>query len=547
MKRVLFVTCAAALLLAPLALWAEGSGEAAAEDVTEMTWMSQHGDSYAYKDMQERFGVTVTSNEIFENDGEKRQAMLAAGDQPDFGNWWGNPVEFYQDGVSRSIPKAWIREYAPNIAQMYDDYPLAWNTWENPDNPDEMLAINGISLNTDGNLMLPFFRYDRATEAGLEMPGYDEGKVALDVLDRVYYYDYDMTWDEMGDLLRGYRDVMPGTVEIPLGACNLTHWCLNQWLGAFGIRGDGTNREVDGQLYYFHTDPGMKEFTKAFGAWFAEGLIDRELPTLNRDKYWEKGQAGLYGVQSEPYTNAGQTYAMYRTPNNMVPDAELGQPGAEVVGIPPIIGPGGERGGRAYSAIAGVGNYKFYSNASVSDAKLKKMLEMLDFYMGTMEGWIIFRNGKENVHFDWDGEPFESFARERTESELPEGAGHGRLSVYPVFYTLDRLKIIAPRPLADFQSTYALVDGGVNVYTTRSHRHDFFHESDYEDLRQRFMSTLNTMWEEFFYKGITGQIDVDAEWDGYVQAWSDAGGADIVAELEKAPIVSEFRQGRRVY
>jgi hypothetical protein len=546
MKRVLFATCAAALLLAPMALWAEGQDEAAA-DVTEMTWMSQYADSYAYKDMQERFGVTVTSNEIFENDGEKRQAMLAAGEQPDFGNFWGNPVEFYQDGVTRAIPKAWIREYAPNLSQMYDNYPLAWNTWENPDNPDELLAINGISLNTDGNLMLPFFRYDNATEAGLELPGYDEGKVSLDVYGRVYYYEHDMTWDEMGDLLRGFRDVQPGTVEIPLGACNLTHWCLNQWLGAFGIRGDGTNREVDGQLYYFHTDPGMKEFIKAFGAWFGEGLIDRELPTLNRDKYWEKGQAGLYGVQSEPYTNAGQTYAMYRTPNNMVPDEDLGQPGAEVVGIPPIIGPGGERGGRAYSAIAGVGNYKFYASDSVSDAKLIKMLEMLDFYMGTMEGWIIFRNGKEGVHFDWDGEPFESFARERTESELPEGAGHGRLSVYPVFYTLDRLKIIAPRPLADFQSGYALVDGGVNVYTTRSHRADFRTETEFEDLRQRFMSTLNTMWSEFFYKGITGQIDVDAEWDAYVEAWSDAGGADIVAELAKAPIVEEFRQGRWVY
>ena len=189
----------------------------------------------------------------------------------------------------------------------------------------------------------------------------------------------------------------------------------------------------------------------------------------------------LYGVQSEPHTNAGQTYAMYRTPNNMVPDDELGQPGAEVVGIPPIIGPGGERGGRAYSAIAGVGNYKFYANASVSDAKLKKMLEMLDFYMGTLEGWINFRNGKEGVHFDWDREPFDSFARERKESELPEGAGHGRVSVYPVFYTLDRLKIIAPRPLADFQSSYALVDGGINVYTTRSHRADFRTETDFEE------------------------------------------------------------------
>ena len=547
MKRVLFMTCAAALLLAPAAVWAEGQGEGAAEEVTEMTWMSRYTDSYGFKDMQERFGVTVTSNGIFENDGERRQAMLAAGEQPDFGNWWGNPVEFYQDGVTRAIPKEWIREYAPNIAKLYDDYPLAWNTWENPDNPDELLALNGISRNTDGNLTLPFFRYDYATEVGLELPGYDEGKVSLDVYGRVYYYEYDMTWDEMGDLLRGYRDVQPGTVEIPLGACNLTSWCLNQWTGAFGLKGDGTNREVDGKLYHFQTDPAMKEFIKAFGAWFEEGLIDRELPTLNRDKYWEKGQAGLYGVQSEPYTNAGQTYAMYRTPNNMVPEEEVGQPGAEVIGIPPIIGPGGERGGRAYQAIAGVGGYKFYANAEVSDAKLIKMLEMMNFYSGTVEGWVIFRNGLEGVHFDWDGEPYESFARNRAESDIPAGQGHGGISGYPVFYPLDRLHIIQPKPMAEFQSTYALVDGGTNVYTTRAYRDDFFNETNYEDLRQRFMSTLNTMWSEFFYKGITGQIDVDAEWDAYVQAWNDAGGADIVAELEKAPIVSEFRQGRRVY
>ena len=161
--------------------------------------------------------------------------------------------------------------------------------------------------------------------------------------------------------------------------------------------------------------------------------------------------------------------------------------------------------------------------------------------------WVTFRNGKEGVHFDWDGEPYESFARNRAESDIPEGQGHGGISGYPVFYPVDRLQIIQPKPMAEFQSTYALVDGGARVYTTRSYRDDFFNETEYEDLRQRFISTLNTMWSEFFYKGITGQIDVDAEWDAYVQAWNDAGGADIVAELEKAPIVSEFRQGRRVY
>ena len=220
-----------------------------------------------------------------------------------------------------------------------------------------------------------------------------------------------------------------------------------------------------------------------------------------------------------------------------------------MIGIPPIIGPGGERGGRAYQAIAGVGGYKFYANAEVSDAKLIKMLEMMNFYSGTVEGWVIFRNGLEGVHFGL-GRRAVRVVRPQPgrRANIPAGQGHGGISGYPVFYPLDRLHIIQPKPMAEFQSTYALgrrrhkrVHDAVRIVTTSSTR------PTTKTCASAFMSTLNTMWSEFFYKGITGQIDVDAEWDAYVQAWNDAGGADIVAELEKAPIVSEFRQGRRVY
>ena len=108
--------------------------------------MSRYTDSYGFKDMQERFGVTVTSKRHLRErrrEGARRCWPQASSRTSATGG--AIPVEFYQDGVARSIPKAWIREYAPNIAKLYDDYPLAWNTWENPDNPEELLAINGIS------------------------------------------------------------------------------------------------------------------------------------------------------------------------------------------------------------------------------------------------------------------------------------------------------------------------------------------------------------------------------------------------------------------
>jgi len=555
MQRYHYWGAAAVLLLLPLAGWAGGDADTgAAEEVTEMTWMSQYGDSFAFKDMQERFGVTVTSNEIFENDQERRELMLAAGEQPDFGNFWGDPIEFFEDGLTRSIPKDMIREYAPNVAAIYDAYPLAWITYENPDNPDELLTLNGLAVNTDANISLPFFRRDHSQAVGLELPGYEANKVSLDNVDRVYFLDYDMEWAEFERLLRSYRDQTPGNVEIPLGLFfrsnatnNSYHWNMGSWLGAFGLNSRDGNREVNGKLEFWHTDPAMKDYTNAVATWFSEGLMDREFATLLRQKYWEKGAAGLYGVQSEPYTNAGQTYAGLRTPNNMVPDEQLGQAGAEVVGIPPVIGPGRMRGGSAYSPIAAVGNYKFYANAEVSDAKLIKALEMLDYYFGTKEGWITFRNGEAGTHFDWDGEPYESFARNRAESDIPEGEGHGGISVYPVFYTPDRLDIIAPKALADFQSTYGLVDNGDNLYTMRPYRNDFFNETEFNAVKQRVGSTLEDMWLEFFLGGVTGQLDVDAEWDGFVAKWRAAGGDELLAEIAKSPIVDELRAGRRVY
>ena len=60
-------------------------------------------------------------------------------------------------------------------------------------------------------------------------------------------------------------------------------------------------------------------------------------------------------------------------------------------------------------------------------------------------------------------------------------------------------------------------------------------------------STCSTLFNEFFFKPITGDLDAAADWDAYVAEWRKAGGDDIIAELERAPIVSEFRQGRLTY
>ena len=58
------------------------------------------------------------------------------------------------------------------------------------------------------------------------------------------------------------------------------------------------------------------------------------------------------------------------------------------------------------------------------------------------------------------------------------------------------------------------------------------------------MGTINS---EFETRVITGAIDLNAEWDAYVKKWLSNGGKQYIEALDKAPLVSGLRQGKRIY
>jgi ABC-type glycerol-3-phosphate transport system substrate-binding protein len=540
----------AALLAAPAALFASGDEEASADEPMKITWMSRYADSWAFEEIEARFNVEIESNGIFENDREKRELMLVAGEQPDVGHWWLVPIDSYNDGSSRAIPKEWIRQYAPNIAKMNDLYPLTWTYAENPDNRDELLAINGISANTDSSIMAIMFRTDYAANVGMPVPGYEENKRALDKWDRVYHYEWAMPLEWYEDLLRGFRDGDPDgngrNDTIPFSAYNNKGWPFRVLYGMFGVS-DGGNRLVDGELVTWEIDPGMRDFLILMNKWYEEGLIDQEFVTIDRTKAWEKVAQGVVGSAAHAvYNYAGADYALGRPPNSFVPDEEIGT-GAEVVMIPGPVGPTGIQGGRAYSAVSAVGNYSLFVGSQVSDEKLKKILEILNWTHGTDEGFIYFRYGKPGAHCDWEGEPWDSACILRDAADIADDISeHGAIGAYPVYLTADRTKFFLPRVVADFYRDWVLADPG-QQYTLRPYRWDILNETGLADVRARVGATLETLFNEFFFKAITGDIDAAAEWNAYVADWRKVGGDDIIAELEKAPIVSEFRQGRLTY
>jgi ABC-type glycerol-3-phosphate transport system substrate-binding protein len=545
------------ILLAPLTVAASGTGAATeSEEVMQISWVvkpaSGEDTTWWLQELATKFNVEVIPNGVDPYDREKVAIMVSSGEFPDAGYVNQNPVKMYRDGVIRGIPKDMIREHMPDYSALLDsDYPFAWSHTLNPDNNDEVLVLHSIEDFSNTGLFYLGFRGDWARKVGVDLPDYDQTKRALDRFGRVYFYDRDVTLDWFEDLLVAFRDGDPDgngkNDTIPFGPFQWLHWSFDPIAGAYGISFfNHFNHLVDGELYHWAISPAYKDFLLRMTTWYEMGLIDQEFPSLERLKHYEKVGNGLIGTVVANVNYPGMPYAVNRPPNNFIPDEELGS-GAEVVIMPPPIGPTGLRGTGSLQPYSGLGlRNKFMINREVDDAKLAMILRIVDYsFYGDDEVWIGAYYGKPDVHFTWEGEPWGSLGIKTQYDEVPAGyPKDGGLGTFALHANLTRrIKFTHPKHLADFYTSYLLTEAGRSV-TLRPYRYDVFTETGFNDVLIDHGATLTTLQNEFFFKGITGEIDINAEWDSYVARWRGSGGDQLLAELGKAPIVEEVLGGR---
>ena len=255
--------------------------------------------------------------------------------------------------------------------------------------------------------------------------------MSIDRHGRVYFYDQDFDLDWFENLLVAFSDGDPdgnGKMDtIPLGNNNSISRNWRTLAGAFGFAWTG-NSVYNGELYDYRVNPGLKDMILLLSRWYSMDLIDKEFVSLPLRKGWEKIVSQSGGAVLEQSTYAGRDGLMDRPPNSFVPEEQLGMPGAEVVILPPLVGPAGNQGTLAYRSVVPSGSYKWFVGAQVKDdAKLAKILELFD-YSATEEGWVMWHYGVEGTHFDWEGEAWESQPIPRDSDEW----GLGAVSAYPV-------------------------------------------------------------------------------------------------------------------
>jgi putative aldouronate transport system substrate-binding protein len=556
--RTFVAACIAIALLLPSVVSASGAPEGLGPRMT-ITWLARGSldpswvdgeKSWFIQQLEDRFSVDIRLNGIDSNDGDKVTAMLAAGEFPDCGNPWVDPYQGYGQGLSRAIPEEMVRFYAPNYSRVMErDYPIGWLMYRNRANPQEFLSIQGIATSTDCGLWFLGFRADWAAKVGMPVPNFKEKRIPADRSGKMYFLDQDVSLDWVEKLLIAFRDKDPDgngrNDTIPWGASRYFGWTWNAITGCFGFA-EGYNVSDGGTLFSWAVYPGYRDFLALAARWYRAGLVDRDFVNLDLVPAWQKVESQRIGVSTVQLSYVDQEYAARRPPNTIVPDGDLQKGAAGVILVPPV-GKTGKQGSRAYG-INPVG-YPFLINRTVDDAKCARILAILDWMrFGAEEPFVWALYGKSSVHFDWQGEPWSSPVVPRKADRVPAGypkAG-GFPSAYPPGYTRDRNRYAVTGKLLSIYTGWLFSDRGQSL-TIRPYRADVLGETRYAELDRRYGAALTAIVNDYQLKVITGQLDVTSTWDAYVATWRRSGGDELMAEMAKAPILSELRKGRKAY
>ena len=512
----------------------------------EITWLGPGSstvkdENYVQQKIEKLFNVKIINKKIDINNSQQGSLMVASGDFPDVAvsptvseNADGNsPLAIYRQGVIRTIPKSLIEKDAPNYFKMISSDPVGLKI--NlvpvnliPDKPDEYLSLTGYIGYGNSFSFVPHYRLDWLEKLGFKPNG--ELK-QLDKDGRVFWSTKGFTLDQAQQIFTAFvkndpdgnskNDTFAFTSN---GFSGYEPFNFSSIIGAFGL-GFDKNIIENGELVMYNISTKYKEFLKLMNQWYNEGIIDKEWATTNWNNWSEKLADNKGGYWSTPY--------FYLDPGlkDRPPWVILNKnPNSKIVIMPPEVGADGSYGGKKVTDTPFT--YNTYIGKGVSDEKLERILQIIDYVSFDKEGSTWSMYGEAGVHFDWAGEPNNS--QPIFKKDVPAMGGEFGFQTYTIsIITNDMLKYFFGSEVS--QLATELNSGDFPKHAIHDAKLDLFNVTKVADVRKEVGGGPNTIANEFFAKAVSGKISIDKEWDNYVKQWKDAGGAKILEELAKAP------------
>lgn len=522
-------------------------GDYSTEETLQLSGMVTKGnvveDNWVQKKLEEKFNVTIENTHVDTWDSDEVSILVASGDLPDtftFTTGGMTPRDFQKQGLTRTIPREMIEKYAPLYAEMLDevDNGLGWKMNLADDTDDEYTALVGLQSHTEGLLWAPTLRMDWMENLGIPIPDDAEPIGDSDGYERIYMTEHSYTIEELDEILDAFTNDDPNNSGkndtygmLPFN--NNINWGLTLF-GAYGVA-PGYNLMENGELKHATISEKYRDTLIQLADWYDRGIIDPEWTTLEERTAWEKYQSDKIGyyLAQRAYI-AQENWTEGRAPQNIL-DAN---PDAKLLVTGPEIGPEGDSGQPSYLPVTLLGDNHLIS-ADVTDEELARYLQMYDFINHDPEGvWTNYGNPGE--HSDWAGEPGKSTLIVRDEYDAEEGE-MGFMSYRHRSYPGDSFYWLTHTKTIELMDNYFAKPEIIEKYEIRPETYDLFNETDWTEKEDYYGAQLTTLADEFRMNGITGEIDIEAEWDNYVQTYLDNGGQEIIDEMKKAPSVDELR------
>ena len=499
--------------------------------------------------LEEKFNVKLTNKQIAYTEKDKVRLMISSGEHTDFTYAFVEMVDFFAKGAFRSIPKDMLTKYGPEYSKMIGKSgEMAWKLGLAPGKDDEYMGFVRSMDYKVGSKYMPLFRLDYMEKAGIKVDGLIPfGARALE--GKSFWTKEVMTAQQFEQILYLFRD---GDFD-GNGKDDTIAWgCMNAWnfrgldllATLYGLNGVD-NYNDNGKTVKMAVHSQFKEMLKKGQQWFKDKLMDSELPAVDKAAWEDKIKNGItaswqfapddIGLSNDPNRDGNIPYAIVvRNPN------------AKTVMTLNPIGFDGKHTTRASVGAfaldaAGLACVK----AGVSDEKLAKIIEIYDYVNFDDYGMLYTQYGTAGVNFNWAGEPGNSYPVSidgKTGLGQQWGFGYYNGNTRP-----DKLfKRYQIPPLNKPVFQYFQYEEGAKP-AIPAYREDVLGETDYIDALSKYRGALDTLRDEFTWKAITTDMNIDAEWDAYVQKWLNSGGQKVHDELAKMPQVMSLRAGKLVY
>lgn len=511
-------------------------GGAASTTIEENNWVQQQLEAkFPNVKFQNKKGDYTGSAQGAQN----TQLMIAAGELPDCGYFYYDGNKLYDEGLSRSISLAMIKQHTPGYARLLNENPIGLKMNLVKGKTDEFTFLQGFAPSL--NKMNPWasgFRLDWLDKVGIK----PNGKVEkADAKSEVYWTDKPFTEDQFMDIIDKFTNGDPdgngkNGDTYGMGGNIYKTWTWNTILGWYGIS-EGLNVEDSGKTQMWYASTQYKSFLKFANEIYKKGYLDKEFPTLDWAKWNEKLAANKAGTFDTMWLYLNPAYKD-RAPA-IITDKN---PQAKVLFAPLTVGKNGKSGSRIYSQLPWNSGYVFFVNKKVDDDKLSMILKILEYTAFDKEGGLMTLFGKEGDHFKWSGEPLKSIPIPTDEATKNKG------KVGTTYYNTNFISemYFAKFYLTDFiiSKTQSLMEGEWTKQLLYPHRIDPFNATKAADINKEVGATITKVVDDFYYKAVTGEINVDSGWDAYIKNLNTAGYDKYLDELNKMPLYKDIVSGK---